>query len=153
MSTTTTGTSTQPLYPLPVDPVYPAGLFPEAAPGTVNLFGYHATWCQSELKQSGADANEHGPACMRSVGPAVHGMRPDGQEERVNVEMISSYTHGVYTAGGNFQESRIKVSSWSEMEDENDRYFWLQGVHLGSGEARRLAAALLRAADRIDGLD
>jgi len=140
-----------PLFPLPIadHPCPLQGTPFRVAQGEIDIYGYHAPYCSSELNESGAAAAEHGPVCSRYVS-VVDGVRPDQSRAAVTVEITRAYHHGTYELPlerDRNQFVRLCTDADTVAHEAGD---YLAGIYLHPGDARSLAAALTRAADQLE---
>ena len=146
MSTTTNSPITNPLLIEQVSNSHP-GMFVEPGPGLSAVFGYHSSWCISDVNEPGVSVEDHGRWCEAASGSTYEARWGDGSEGSVFVCPVEQYVHGVIRTedfrrlgrGGNSQVRLIFNG-----DDENE---WL---FISPSAARSLAAILIRAADTIE---
>lgn len=123
---------------------------------TVDLYGYCAWWCNIqqafELPQgkSGNTIEEHcdDPFCMSQIGRSHEATGTHGHTTYVGVELFVAYTHGVYRRDDRGMQGTKIALTLSSGNDHCDEGM----VFIDPSRARSLAAALLRAADELEGI-
>lgn len=146
MSATTTGEPT----PLTAQPVAAYQTMP-TGDGMVDVYGWCAPWCnvmETYPEHGGTTVDEHGLWCEHHVS-GVDVLMENGTMTRVGVALARPYEHGVYRLGAmrpGVPAVRLAVHDY---DDEDERV----DVCLEPGRARSLAAALIRAADELEGVN
>lgn len=143
--------SRRPAFRFPI----PDGEYVAKAPkGHVSLYGHHPKWCNESYNVSGASFHDHGPECTASL---LYLRVPsfDTGDGFLSVELSKPYVNGIYRVEDGDVEGwrhqyvdhgrNVKVARY--IGDENDD----RPQFLTAPEARSLAAALLHAADTIEG--
>ena len=149
-----------PLFPTPLRGTFDGArqrLVSESQDDTIDLWGHRPSWCSTANEfvlpngRSGNKIEEHcgQNTCCGQVGHGVLSKASDGRGSYVAVNLISAYLHGVYPRG----VSSLHLTPLIELQHDDGNGTEVDGsAHLTSGAARSLAAALIRAADQLDGL-
>lgn len=137
-----------PVFPLPVRE-YSAG---PARDGEVRLHGYCAWFCGSEVPAQGASVADHGRAWCESLPLAtMSGTGIEGRDVELYVALAKGYHHGFYRQedlqahGARYNQPCIH---FLVVDAHRHRAEWMAD----SGQARRLAAGLVHAADVLERL-
>ena len=121
-----------------------------AAEGLTPAHGRHTLWCASGLPD-GATVAEHGPLC-ESHGLVVDAWGNRHEPRNVWAAVVQPYTSGAYRPEDlRGPSSRPYVQLVWEEDDPAAARLW--GANLTPGDARSLAAGLVRLADLAEGHD
>lgn len=149
-----------PLFPTPLRETFDGPrqrLGHETTDDTVDLWGHCPPWCSTANEfvlpngRNGNTIEEHcgEVACRGQIGHGVQATDADGSASYLGVNLIAPYLHGVYPRG----VTSLHLSTLIEVQHDDGNGNDGEGsAHLTSGAARSLAAALIRAADHLDGL-
>jgi hypothetical protein len=151
MSTTTT--TARPLVERPLRDHFKGDGLVTNGDGTISIYGWCAPWCARALYDGlgdhGRTVEDHGLWCQTTVGPAVPARYQDGTDERLGLELVRAYEHGVYPVPRTLRTEmvRLTVGAWQDDADERTE------LYMEPAAARSFAAALLYAADTLEGID
>lgn len=120
-----------------------------------HIYGHHTVWCTTESPED--DHDDRWPWCDRLIGGAEGVSEPGWQRTQIWASTIAAFTRGVVTREGWAAEERNRRGvqlTFSTLTNDDGRNSWVDSsiTNLSSGEARRLAAILVAAADLSDGL-
>jgi len=132
---------------VPVDPEYYDAR--TALDGRVSFYGHHAKWCNNlDHDEPGVAVSDHGLECIHTVAALNEVASFSTGKGWLDVQLSAPYVHGTYDAEGPVRACLdaqwVKVSHSVDDEDDADPLF------LTSGQARSLAAGLIRAADELE---
>jgi hypothetical protein len=120
----------------------------------VTVRGSCAEFCCATGPTQGASVDTHGRWCISApcADPQL-GSDAEGLEWEITTELAAEYLHGAYPrrAVACTRARQIRLSI--EPALVHPAAPMPMRVHIGSGEARRLATVLLAAADQADRLD
>lgn len=131
----------RPFFPLPLPPER------EGLAKSIALKGTCQPYCAT-LSDVGRSVGDHGPCCLSTtVGAPIEGLRNDGQQAEIWLDLWAPYLYGTYDKEATQQADaftqNIRISIDPESTDPCE-------VSLSSVHARALAATLIRAADWVD---
>lgn len=126
----------------------------------ISKHGSCAWWCSEQLDnviaESGNTIAEHGddPYCVHSVSDVL-GMTEDAKDRYVDVALIRPYMHGVYERDAYATAEQLSFRRASIQLSFDDGFGAAKetSVYLSTGDARSLAAILLKAADEREGIN
>lgn len=149
MSTPTTATR---LVPRPLSDDYPTD--PDPTHDTIGMWGYCAEYCMSsdDQRTNGLTVAEHGEWCRSSMTAYIKAA--DNHASRVTVSTVAAepYRHGTYALGGVNLDQVVQielVGPGIEPDDDDEA----RTLTVSIGDAYRLAAGLVRAAEIADSMD
>jgi len=120
----------------------------------VTVRGRCAEFCCAPGSTEGASVESHGRWCISApcADPQL-GSDADGLDWEITTELAAEYLHGAYPRRAVARAQARKIRLSIEPVFVHSAAPMPMRVHLGSGEARRLAAVLLAAADQADRLE
>jgi hypothetical protein len=94
---------------------------------------------------------EHGPLCDHIV-TFIDGREAEGYETFMRVSLVAAYLHGVYDLAAWQTVDTEPFIRFSIQDSENPDGDPSAELFVNTGEARKLARALVLAADQLDNL-
>lgn len=148
-----------PLVPLPVSDAYDRGeSLQQVQQGQRQSWGHCADFCiQADSAQtSGLTVAKHGgPLCRSGSLAHIDALDLTGQRATLWPSVVQPYMHGTYEPGSRLPlpDPLIELSLIANgvAPDEGDAE--ARSFYVSAGDALRLASALVRAAEVVDGLD
>jgi len=162
-------TTSQRLVPLPVSDHYARGYTahvggrtgqpdPNDPSDTIEVWGHCRPFCSATegIRTDGLTVGEHGPFCQSQMTAGIDGRDMAGERASIYATVVQAYQHGTYLRadlyGRHFEpEVQLDLVLRGIEPDEGDSD--ARKVNISIGDARRLAAGLIRAAEVADRLD
>lgn len=126
----------------------------------VDMWGHCARFCESSdsSQTSGLTVGEHGVWCKSASSIFVTGTDLVGERADIGVQIAEPYLHGTYHRADVWASHARRTSihvdvTNSGVTGDDASYDQTRTFDISVGDARRLAAGLLRAADVADRLD